>query len=41
MGFAEFVAFEAKRHAELFASHDTQEAFAAFVEKRRPVFEGR
>ncbi|MDR3470748.1 MAG: hypothetical protein P4M09_03525 [Devosia sp.] len=41
MGFAEFVAFEAKRHTELFASRDTQEAFAAFVEKRKPVFEGR
>jgi 2-(1,2-epoxy-1,2-dihydrophenyl)acetyl-CoA isomerase len=41
MGFAEFVAFEAGRHTALFASHDTQEAFAAFVEKRNPQFEGR
>jgi 2-(1,2-epoxy-1,2-dihydrophenyl)acetyl-CoA isomerase len=41
MGFSEFVAFEAQRHSALFASRDTQEAFAAFVEKRKPVFEGR
>jgi 2-(1,2-epoxy-1,2-dihydrophenyl)acetyl-CoA isomerase len=41
MGFADFVALEAARHTQLFASHDTTEAFAAFVEKRKPVFEGR
>lgn len=41
MGFSDFVSFEAKRHAALFQSHDTQEAFKAFAEKRKPVFEGR
>lgn len=41
MGFSDFVTFEAQRHAALFASRDTQEAFKAFAEKRKPVFEGR
>lgn len=41
MGFGAFVGFEAQRHAALFGSRDTQEAFKAFVEKRKPVFEGR
>jgi 2-(1,2-epoxy-1,2-dihydrophenyl)acetyl-CoA isomerase len=39
--FAEYIRFEAERHGKLFASRDTKEAFAAYVEKRKPVFEGR
>lgn len=41
MGFADFVALEAERHVRLFQSRDTREAFAAFAEKRTPVFQGR
>jgi 2-(1,2-epoxy-1,2-dihydrophenyl)acetyl-CoA isomerase len=41
VGFAEYIRFEAERHGKLFASRDTKEAFAAYVEKRKPVFEGR
>jgi 2-(1,2-epoxy-1,2-dihydrophenyl)acetyl-CoA isomerase len=41
IGFADYIRFEAERHGEIFASRDTKEAFAAFVEKRKPVFEGR
>jgi 2-(1,2-epoxy-1,2-dihydrophenyl)acetyl-CoA isomerase len=41
MTFAEYIRFEAERHGKLFASRDTKEAFAAYVEKRKPVFEGR
>jgi 2-(1,2-epoxy-1,2-dihydrophenyl)acetyl-CoA isomerase len=41
LSFAEYIRFEAERHGKLFASRDTKEAFAAYVEKRKPVFEGR
>ena len=41
LGFADYIRFEAERHGKLFASRDTKEAFAAYVEKRKPVFEGR
>jgi 2-(1,2-epoxy-1,2-dihydrophenyl)acetyl-CoA isomerase len=41
VGFADYIRFEAERHGKLFASRDTKEAFAAYVEKRKPVFEGR
>jgi 2-(1,2-epoxy-1,2-dihydrophenyl)acetyl-CoA isomerase len=41
LGFADYIRFEAERHSKIFASRDTKEAFAAFVEKRKPVFEGR
>jgi 2-(1,2-epoxy-1,2-dihydrophenyl)acetyl-CoA isomerase len=36
-----YIALETERHAELFASRDRAEAFAAYVEKRPPKFEGR
>jgi len=35
-----FVELETRRHAELFATRDRAEAFAAYVEKRSPRFEG-
>jgi 2-(1,2-epoxy-1,2-dihydrophenyl)acetyl-CoA isomerase len=41
LSFADFIRFEAERHGKLFASADTKEAFAAYVEKRKPVFQGR
>ena len=41
MGFPDFVQAEAERHTRLFQSRDTKEAFAAFAQKRAPVFEGR
>ena len=41
VSFADYIRFEAERHGKLFASRDTKEAFAAYVEKRKPVFEGR
>ena len=41
MGFGDFVQAEAERHTRLFQSRDTKEAFAAFAQKRTPVFEGR
>ncbi len=39
--FAEFIAIETERHQKITASEDCAEAFAAFVEKRRPEFKGR
>ncbi len=41
MGFPDFVQAEAERHTRLFQSRDTKEAFSAFAQKRKPVFEGR
>jgi 2-(1,2-epoxy-1,2-dihydrophenyl)acetyl-CoA isomerase len=41
MGFAEFITYETARHSQTGASEDSREAFRAFVEKRRPVFQGR
>lgn len=41
MSFEEFIPFEAKRHSATGASKDSREAMAAFVEKRKPRFEGR
>jgi 2-(1,2-epoxy-1,2-dihydrophenyl)acetyl-CoA isomerase len=39
MTFADFVDYEAERHLKIAASADTAEAFRAFVEKRKPVFQ--
>jgi len=39
-GFSEYIALESEKHMRLFQSHDTTEAFKAFVEKRAPVFRG-
>jgi 2-(1,2-epoxy-1,2-dihydrophenyl)acetyl-CoA isomerase len=41
MTLAEFIPFETKRHSALGRSEDSREAFKAFVEKRRPQFQGR
>jgi 2-(1,2-epoxy-1,2-dihydrophenyl)acetyl-CoA isomerase len=41
MGFGEFVRFETERHLRISSSDDCREAFAAFVEKRKPTFTGR
>ncbi|HEV2363747.1 MAG TPA: enoyl-CoA hydratase-related protein [Caulobacteraceae bacterium] len=41
LGLAEFIALETERHTALGGSEDSREAFRAFVEKRRPVFQGR
>lgn len=41
MNLAEFVALESERHLRMFGTHDTHEAFAAKVEKRKPRFLGR
>ena len=41
MGLAEFIAAETARHTACGRSEDSREAFRAFVEKRRPVFQGR
>ncbi len=41
MGLAEFIAVETRRHQKLGAGEDSQEAFRAFVDKRKPVFRGR
>jgi 2-(1,2-epoxy-1,2-dihydrophenyl)acetyl-CoA isomerase len=41
VGLAELVELESERHLRISASRDTREAFAAFVEKRTPSFEGR
>jgi 2-(1,2-epoxy-1,2-dihydrophenyl)acetyl-CoA isomerase len=41
LSFADYIRFEAERHGKLFASQDTKEAFAAYVEKRKPVFQGK
>ena len=41
MSLSEFIPFETQRHSALGDSEDSREAFRAFVEKRRPVFQGR
>lgn len=41
MDLGAYVALEAERHLRVAASQDTREAFAAFIEKRTPRFEGR
>ncbi len=41
MDFAGYVALESERHARMFLTQDTREAFAAKVEKRKPRFIGR
>jgi 2-(1,2-epoxy-1,2-dihydrophenyl)acetyl-CoA isomerase len=41
MTFADFVPYEAARHSECGRTEDSREAFRAFVEKRRPQFQGR
>ena len=41
MGLAEFIAAETERHSACGRSEDSREAFRAFVEKRRPVYQGR
>jgi 2-(1,2-epoxy-1,2-dihydrophenyl)acetyl-CoA isomerase len=41
MGLAEFLAAETARHSACGRSEDSREAFRAFVEKRRPVYQGR
>lgn len=41
MTFADFIALETERHTAIAASADCGEAFRAFVEKRRPTFQGR
>lgn len=40
MPLAEYVRVETERHLPMFRTHDTQEAFAARVEKRKPRFRG-
>jgi 2-(1,2-epoxy-1,2-dihydrophenyl)acetyl-CoA isomerase len=39
MTFSDFVDYETERHLKIAASADTAEAFRAFVEKRKPVFQ--
>jgi 2-(1,2-epoxy-1,2-dihydrophenyl)acetyl-CoA isomerase len=39
LGLADFVAVETERHSACGRSGDSREAFRAFVEKRRPVFQ--
>ena len=41
MGLADFIASETARHSACGRSDDSKEAFRAFVEKRKPVFQGR
>ena len=41
MGLADFLAAETARHSACGRSEDSKEAFRAFVEKRRPVYQGR
>jgi len=41
MGLAEFIAAETARHNACGRSEDSREAFRAFVEKRKPVYQGR
>lgn len=40
-GLASYLALESARHVGLFDTQDRREAFAAFVEKRRPKYTGR
>lgn len=41
MGLRDYIAIETERHSRTGATHDSREAFRAFVEKREPKFEGR
>jgi 2-(1,2-epoxy-1,2-dihydrophenyl)acetyl-CoA isomerase len=41
MTLSEFIPYETHRHSALGASEDSREAFRAFVEKRKPVWQGR
>ena len=41
MGLPEFLAAETARHNACGRSEDSKEAFRAFVEKRKPVYQGR
>lgn len=41
IGFADYLAVESERHMPMFDTHDTKEAFAAKVEKRKPRFIGK
>jgi len=41
IGFADYLAIESERHMPMFDTHDTKEAFAAKVEKRKPRFIGK
>jgi 2-(1,2-epoxy-1,2-dihydrophenyl)acetyl-CoA isomerase len=41
LGLADFIAAETARHTACGRSEDSREAFRAFVEKRKPVFQGR
>lgn len=41
MGFSDYIAFESERHTRIFTTEDTREAFAAYAQKRKPVFHGR
>jgi 2-(1,2-epoxy-1,2-dihydrophenyl)acetyl-CoA isomerase len=41
LGLADFIASETARHTACGRSEDSREAFKAFVEKRKPVFQGR
>ncbi|HLY79341.1 MAG TPA: enoyl-CoA hydratase-related protein, partial [Caulobacteraceae bacterium] len=41
LGLADFLAAETARHSACGRSEDSKEAFRAFVEKRKPVYQGR
>lgn len=41
MGFSDFIALESEKHTRIFRTEDTAEAFAAYAQKRKPVFKGR
>jgi len=41
LGLADFIASETARHNACGRTEDSREAFRAFVEKRKPVFQGR
>jgi len=41
MDFASYIELESAHHLPMFNTHDTREAFAARVEKRKPRFIGR